>query len=198
MRPTKNNPPNEKTYYSDIKYFNKDFTKETLETGEYENCVFSNCRFSNLSFIVFINCQFINCELSNTKLNGTVFRDVKFTKCKLMGVQFSNCNELLLSMVFEDSQLNFASFYNLKLRKTIFTKCELIETDFTGTDLSGSKFTQCDFSKTLFENTNLSGCDFITAFNYSIDPEKNMITKAKFSILGLRGLLTKYEIIIEQ
>lgn len=197
MKNTKNKPPKEKRYYCDAKYSSRDFAKERLEIGEYENCVFSNCRFSNLSFFVFINCGFLNCELSNVKLNSTVFRDVKFTKCKLMGVQFSNCNELLLSMELDGSQLNLASFYKLKLRKMMFTKCELIESDFTGADLSGSVFTECDFNKAIFENTNLSSCDFSTALNYSIDPEKNKITKAKFSILGLRGLLSKYDIIIE-
>jgi uncharacterized protein YjbI with pentapeptide repeats len=101
-------------------------------------------------------------------------------------------------MEFESSQLNLASFYNLKLRKTTFNKCELRETDFVNADLSGSQFSECDLNKTLFENSNLSNCDFRSAYNYTIDPEKNKISKAKFSIEGVSGLLSKYDITIER
>ncbi len=191
---------NERNYLLDVKYNNNDFVEDGFSSGEYENCIFTNCRLANvnLSGSVFINCEFINCELSNAKIADTVFRDVRFTNCKLIGLQFSTCNKLLLSMEFEGSQLNLASFYNLKLRKTMFNKCELRETDFVNADLSGSQFLECDLNKTLFENSNLSSCDFRSAYNYAIDPEKNKISKAKFSILGVTGLLSKYVITIEK
>jgi fluoroquinolone resistance protein len=190
----------DKNYFCDIKYLNTDFVKDGFSSGEFENCVFTNCRLAdvNLSACVFINCAFINCELSNAKLNDTVFRDAAFRNCKLIGLQFSNCNKLLLSMEFWESQLNLASFYNLNLRKTTFNKCEMRETDFVNADLSGSRFLECDLTKALFENSNLSGCDFLSAYNYTIDPEVNKISKAKFSIFGISGLLGKYDIIIEK
>jgi hypothetical protein len=37
--------------------------------------------------------------------------------------------------------------------------------------------------------------DFRTSYNYSIDPTKTKL--AQFSIDGLKGLLTKYDIIVE-
>jgi hypothetical protein len=40
--------------------------------------------------------------------------------------------------------------------------------------------------------------DLRTSYNYSLDPEINRITKAKFSILGISGLLEKYNITIEK
>jgi len=39
--------------------------------------------------------------------------------------------------------------------------------------------------------------DFRTSFNYSIDPEKNRIRKARFSLIGIAGLLNKYDIDID-
>ncbi len=87
---------------------------------------------------------------------------------------------------------------NLKLNKMNFKYCELKEIDFGNADLTGSKFDECDLSKSIFDNTNLTKCDFSSANNYSIDPEKNKITKAKFSIHGISGLLDKYDIIIKQ
>lgn len=191
---------NTKKYLCEITYSNKDFLKEKFEIAEYEKCVFKNSRLAgvNLSATVFINCDFTGCDLSNAKIIDTVFRDVNFKNCKLAGLQFSTCNKALLAMGFDGSQLNMCSFYNLKLRKTIFNKCDLSEVDFVNADLSNSEFNECNLSKTLFENSNLSNCDFSTAYNYAFDPEKNKISKAKFSPFGITGLLGKYDIIIEQ
>jgi len=49
----------------------------------------------------------------------------------------------------------------------------------------------------MFENTNLQKVDLRSAINYSINPEINQIKKAKFSASGLRGLLEKYDIVVE-
>ena len=78
-----------------------------------------------------------------------------------------------------------------------FISCSMIEVDFSETDLSGTLFDRCDLSNALFEDTILEKCDFRTSYNYSLDPEKNKIKKAKFSNEGIAGLLGKYDIIIE-
>ena len=69
--------------------------------------------------------------------------------------------------------------------------------DFTEADLNNSVFDKCDLLNSKFDVTVLEGTDFRTAFNYSIDPEKNKIKKAKFSASGISGLLDKYDIEIE-
>ena len=71
------------------------------------------------------------------------------------------------------------------------------EVDFTETDLLGSIFDNCDLHAAVFENTIVEKADFRNAYNYSIDPEKNYIQKARFSVAGLPGLLFKYNIDIE-
>jgi hypothetical protein len=38
----------------------------------------------------------------------------------------------------------------------------------------------------------LENSDFRTAHNFIVDPDKNKIKKAKFSVSGLPGLLLKY------
>jgi hypothetical protein len=48
-----------------------------------------------------------------------------------------------------------------------------------------------------FESTIIEKADFRTSFNYSIDPEKNRIKKARFSLAGIAGLLDKYDIEID-
>jgi uncharacterized protein YjbI with pentapeptide repeats len=55
-------------------------------------------------------------------------------------------------------------------------------------------FDNCDFRGAIFDHTNIEKADLRTSYNYSIDPEINRIKKAKFSILGVSGLLNKYDI----
>jgi uncharacterized protein YjbI with pentapeptide repeats len=71
---------------------------------------------------------------------------------------------------------------------------KLYEADFTECDLSGSVFENCDLMRATFDNSILERTDFRTSFNYSIDPEKNRIRKARFSLTGIPGLLNKYNI----
>ena len=73
----------------------------------------------------------------------------------------------------------------------------LEETDFTESDLTNSIFDHCNLANAIFDSTILNKVDFRTAYNYRIDPEHNSIKKARFSMLGIAGLLNKYDIDIE-
>ena len=73
----------------------------------------------------------------------------------------------------------------------------LQDADFTESDLSSSVFENCDLAGALFENSILEKADFRTSINYTIDPEKNIMKKARFSLSGLPGLLAKYNIDID-
>lgn len=183
------------------KYFHDEtFIKlSSLSIGEYENCVFDNCDFSNsdISGINLVECIFTNCNLSLVKLNKTSLQNIQFKYCKIMGVRFDTCNPFGLSISFHNCQLNHSSFYKLKLKKTIFTNCHLQETDFTEADLSNAVFENCNLMQAIFLQTNLEKVDFRTAYNYSIDSERNTMKKAKFAIAGVIGLLHKYDILID-
>jgi uncharacterized protein YjbI with pentapeptide repeats len=122
---------------------------------------------------------------------------VAFLDCKLTGLHFQNCNDFLFAVRFENCNLNLASFYKLKIKKTVFKNSSLHEVDFAEADLSNSLFDNCDLAHAIFENTNLEKSDFRSSFNYSINPEINKIKKAKFSLNGIAGLLEKYDIDIE-
>ena len=172
----------------------------TLTKGEYENCIFNSCNFadSDLSEFKFIDCTFNGCNLSLMKLNKTAFRDVKFKDSKMLGLRFDTCNEFGLSFSFDGCQLNHSSFYKTKIKKTVFKNSQLQETDFAEADLTSSVFDNCNLTQAVFDHTTLEKADFRTSYNYSIDPEINGIKKAKFSILGISGLLDKYDIDIEK
>jgi fluoroquinolone resistance protein len=176
-----------------------DFFINPLAKGEYENCMFTNSSFLNadLADILFVECEFENCDLSMAKLTNTTLRDIKFKNCKLLGLRFDDCNEFGLSFFFENCNCSHASFFRTKLKKTIFSNLKLHDVDFTECDLTGSVFVNCDLAGALFDKTLLEKADFRTAFNFLIDPERNRIKKAKFSLAGIAGLLHKYDIDIE-
>ena len=83
----------------------------------------------------------------------------------------------------------------------------MLKTSFMNTSMKNVDFTECDLTKSIFLNTDLMNAifyktilkevNFLTAANYTIDPELNNIKKAKFSLYGVAGLLNKYDIKIE-
>jgi len=177
-------------------FANMDFSTALLEKGEYDSCVFSNCNFSNASLarILFIDCTFDTCNLSLANLTQTTLRDVAFKNCKMLGLRFDTCDQFGLSAGFGHCNLGQASFYRVKMKKTSFKHCNFLETDFSEADLSESVFDDCDFTRAAFGNTVLEKADLRTSVNYSIDPERNRIKKAKFSLAGISGLLDTYDI----
>ena len=175
------------------------FSEHILLKGVYEECTFKNCNFNgvDLSGITFRTCSFNSCDFSLTILNNTILQDVRFLNSKLLGVQFHQCNKFLLRLNFENCMLKLSVFYKLKLKNTVFKNCNLQEADFSEADLTGAVFDNCDLLLATFMHTNLEKADFRSASNYSINPEINRIRNARFSIPGVTGLLTTYDIEIE-
>ncbi len=186
----------ETNYIEEKNFTDTNFAENELTGEAYENYTFLSCNFSNanLSGINFIDSKFNGCNFSLTNLSKTAMRDVVFTDCKLIGLHFDTCKNFLFSVSFKNCVLSISSFYKLKLKKTIFESTKLEEVDFTEADLSGSVFNNCDLSKTVFDKTVLQKVDFRTAYNYSINPAKNDIKKAKFSLPEIVGLLDNYDI----
>ena len=184
---------------------NKKFEKENyresaLEAGEYVECEFHFCDFSNSSLagLKFDDCTFVECNLSLVKLSGASFQDVTFNGCKMLGLHFEECNPFGLIFTFNNCQLNHSSFYQLKMKKQLFSGCHLEEVDFTECELMEAKFSDCNLIGARFENSNLIKADLSTAVHYTIDPTINRIKKAKFALSGIPGLLTTFDIVIDR
>jgi uncharacterized protein YjbI with pentapeptide repeats len=186
-------------FVTEKQFKGEDFTSTRLERAAYEECTFERCQFQNgfLDNQHFMECEFLACDLSNTNVKHCIFNSIIFKECKLLGLRFEDLNDSLLSLQFYDCQLDFASFFQLKIRNTVFKNCTLIETDFTETDLTGASFNGSNLDRTIFDETILDKVNFCEAHNFTIDPERNSLKKAKFSKDGLLGLLHKYDIDIE-
>jgi uncharacterized protein YjbI with pentapeptide repeats len=180
----------------DQTFENIDYSEKKLPKTEFDNCVFINCDFSksDLSCIDFMDCRFDGCRLSLAVLDNTRIKNINFRHCKLMGVDFSKCDNFLFAASFENCQMDYCSFFRKKMKNTSFVGCSLKEVDFTETDLTMAVFDNCDLIGAVFMGTMLEKTDFRTATNYAFDPELNRIKKAKFSEAGVSGLLTKYNI----
>lgn len=182
-----------------LTFENTDYTGKIISNNEFYRCHFYRCNFSdcNLSHNTFIDCSFADCNLSMLKITGSGLKNVTFKGSKLIGVDFSECNDFLFKVDFENCILDYSYYSKKKMAKTTFKICSIKDANFSETDLTLAVFNQCDLSGTVFERTNLSGTDFSSSYNFVIDPEANRIKNARFSQQGLSGLLQKYGIIIE-
>lgn len=189
----------EKAYFESKVFDANPGESYTLKAGEYELCTFNNLDLNgtNLSGFGFINCTFNGCNLGNVTLNKTSLIDVAFTGCKMVGLHFDTCNDFLFTPRFEHCILDYSSFHKRNLKKTVFSQCSMLEVDFEEADLTGLVLENCNLAGAVFVLTNLEKTDFRTAYNYSIDPDKNRLKKATFSMHGIAGLLEKHDIIIE-
>lgn len=182
---------------SSLLYTDQVFEKlASLPSGDFEGCRFSHCNFSSvdLSGINFTECTFDNCNLSSAKILQTTFNDVKFVQSKMLGLHFNTASQYLFTVHFEHSTLDLCSFYQCKMKKTVFFHCSLQEADFTETVLTEAVFEGCNLRDAKFENTILEKADLRTAFSYTIDPNLNKIRKAKFAYPAVLALLDKYGI----
>lgn len=167
---------------------------------QFFNCIFKGCQFKQcrLGSSDFVNCHFINCDLYLVNVTRSGFRNVLFSDCKIIGIDFSQCNKLLFSFEFSNCKLDYSNFYEMWISLTKFKNCSLKNVDFRGADLSASLFENCDLTGAKFENSILEKTDFRSAYNFKIDPNLNRIKKALFSDSNLFGLLYRFDIDIRE
>lgn len=180
------------------------FSKITIQELKKQSSQFENCRFVNsdfqgahLSGLVFIDCRFEGCNMALCHLDNSGLQNITFTDCKLSGVAFSKARDFLFEVHFENCLLDNAVFYQRKNKGGRFINCTCTETDFTEADLTNALFDNCNLHRAFFGNTVLKNADLTTSYNYIIDPDTNVLKKAKFSVHGLAGLLAKYDIVIK-
>jgi fluoroquinolone resistance protein len=183
-------------FHDDKTFEDVSYAGQLTRGGEFNNCIFKKCDFSDSEFAQtkFIDCVFENCNLSMIKLTKSTLTDAVFKNCKILGVNFSLCEDFLFSVRFESCALDYSSFMSKKMVKTTFSKSSLKEVTFTQANLTSSVFDDCNLLETVFRQTDLTSVNFATALNYIIDPELNIMKKAIFSTHGLPGLLDKYDI----
>ncbi len=171
---------------------------QRLADREFEQCEFLHCNLSSSDFsrTRFIDCTFADCDLSLIKLTDAALRGATFKDCKLLGVDFGRCKELFFKVAFDRCALDHASFHQRKMEGTRFLRCSMKGTDLEGARLGKASFEHCDLDQATFVDTDLRTADLSTAYNLALDPDRNKIKGARFSMEGALALLGKYGLVI--
>lgn len=186
-------------YIPETEFSNINYGKEEINHREFEGCTFNSCDFSHCLFlsVTFIDCIFNDCNFTETKVNYTAFRTVYFNDCQIKEVNFAMCDKLIFEIHFKNCILDFSKFYTLKIKGTTFTDCSIVAVDFMSADLTGVLFHNCDLYRCEFDKAIANKCNFLTSYNYTIDPKNTKISKAIFSLSGIKGLLASHDIIVQ-
>jgi uncharacterized protein YjbI with pentapeptide repeats len=133
--------------------------RHLLGHTEFDAYHFINCDFgeANLGNLRFTDCLFERCNLSTAKLAGTALQNVAFDECKLLGLQFTACRDMLFGVHFDQCQMRYASFAGRTMPTTRFVGCQLEEADFADVDLTEAIFQECALAGSVFQNTRLTG-----------------------------------------
>jgi uncharacterized protein YjbI with pentapeptide repeats len=188
--------------------YEKESTEQEFKNVSFENdligfrfdeCSFSNCSFDNIKLnnSRFIECSFDECSFSNIEAISTSFPSVQFKNCKIVGVDFSTCDQTILNLRFSNSKLMYCNFQKMKLKKAEFGDCEIQECDFYKANLENSNFENSNLEGSIFEGTTLIKANLKNAKNYIINPNMNEIRGAIFSIPEVLTLLKPLQITIE-
>lgn len=179
-----------------MKYEEKEFEDlrgQELEEVEYIRCLLIGTDARDAKFI---DCVFEHSTLSSVKVDRAVLQ-ATFKDCKIEGINFFTAKREVLSLSFENCLIRYSSFAELKLKETIFKGCTLEQVDFADADLTQADFTDCTINDCTFRSTNLTKADFRSARGYQIDPRINKVKGARFSLPDLLGLLSSFEIDVE-
>jgi uncharacterized protein YjbI with pentapeptide repeats len=173
-----------------------------LVSNEFIDCKFQRCSLveSVLRDCRFIDCVFLGCDLSLVQAPNSVFSAVRFEDSKILGVNWTLANwsapRLGEPMVFSRCAISHSTFIGLHLQGIQIKDCVAANVDFREADLSQADFSGTDLSDSLFGNTNLEEADLSGARDYHIDPGKNTLRGARFSLPEALALLYHMDIVL--
>jgi fluoroquinolone resistance protein len=146
---------------------------------EFYRCTFNTVKLAEaqLERIVLEQCTFTDCDLTRCALKGVSLRGVTFTRCKLLGVDFSRISDNP-DVSFDACILRYAAFAGLNLRNTTFSTCELQEAQFEGTSLVAARFPGSNVTGATWTRCDLSGSDFSLAEGLALDVRTNRVKDA--------------------
>lgn len=176
-------------YFESVRIDRLDLQKATLKEVEFRGCRFDSVRFVEgaLANCMFDECEFYNSDLTMVRLDGTGLFGIRFTRSKLMGVNWTQARGVP-DLYFEQCTLDHSSFMGMPMSKAVFDSCRMLEVNFVETDLRQARFSNCDLNGSRFLRTNLGKANLSTATRYVIDPVNNTVRNAIFSLEGAVNL----------
>ena len=142
---------------------------------------------------IFENTDYAKETLELAEYEACTFRNCNFSEYNLAGFKFSEC-------LFAGCNLSLVKLNGTLLMNIAFIDCKMLGLWFDTCDAFGLSFSfeNCQLNHSSFFKIKIKKTDFRTAYNYSINPEKNKLKKSRFASAGIHGLLDKYDLVIEK
>ena len=187
-------------YHECLEFEKVSFDNLVLENHTFEDCRFISCSFAHISLkeASFISCEFDACSLTLCDMKFATLNGVVFRNCRLIGLNYTECNSFGFSPEYYDCVLDTNMFFENNLSKCAFEGCTLKNTDFINCNLKEASFRKSTFDAVLFEKANLEKTIFLEARDYRIDPFGNKLKGAKFDLPEAQSFLGYLGIKLEQ
>lgn len=155
-----------------------------LADADLGDKLFANCTFRNLKLpesrwgrARLEDCVFEACDLTRLAPAGMVLRGVRFERCKMMGVDWTDVGTYP-DLAFVDCNLDYCSFVSLRAHNLPFIRCSLVEANFVDCDLAGATFEGCQLGGARFERCDLRKASFAGSHALLLDPATNQVKGA--------------------
>jgi fluoroquinolone resistance protein len=159
-----------------------------LAQADLSDKVFTGCTFRNVKLAEsrwgrarLEDCVFEGCDLTRLAPAGVALRGVQFNRCKTMGIDWTGVGEYP-DLNFADCNLDYCSFTSIRLRKTPFVRCSLVEANFVDADLTEARFDSCRLTGARFERCDLRKASFAGAQDLLLDPRTNQVKGASIPV----------------
>jgi fluoroquinolone resistance protein len=154
---------------------------------------------ADLSASAFDDVEFEDCDLSSVRLTGVSLGEVRFRRCKLLGVDWSSVSQSLIGnpLLFEACQLDYGVFQNMQLRRSVFRDCSAREIDLVGADIGEATFAGTNLERARFGATRLVETDLVGARGYELDPRENDVRGLRVGLPEGAALLRVFGIVVD-
>lgn len=161
------------TEHHDHTFTDEDFSAQTLSKIRFTDCTFVNCNFENTRMLdcQFVECRFQKCNVVATRFANSSLNQVRFEGGRAMGVDWSVVRGLTLDLGFDSVKLDYSSFVDLNLRRTVFKDCSMLEVVFDGCDLRNTRFAGSRLTGARVRQCDVRGADFRKTEGCAIDHE---------------------------
>lgn len=169
--------------FEDETWTGLDLSAADLGNKEFVNCTFNHLKLqkSRWKRARLEDCVFEDCDLTGLDPTLLSLRGATFTRCKLMGIDWTNVSDYPV-MTFTECNLSYASFVSLQARKTRFSRCVLLEANFIQADLASAVFEDCQLTGARFETCNLERASFAGCHDLLLDPAHNKVRGASIPL----------------
>ena len=165
--------------FEDETFVGLDLARADLGDKLFTGCTFRNVKLAESRWrrARLEDCVLEACDLTRLAPAEMALRGVQFSRCKMMGIDWTGVGEFP-DLGFADCNLDYCSFTALRLRKTPFVRCTLIEASFVDADLTEARFDSCRFTGARFERCDLRKASFGGSQDLLLDPATNQVRGA--------------------